>query len=290
MIKFIVSDLDGTLLDSKHQLTKRTAEAIQKLQKNGIRFLLNTEREYFDTRQLLKQAGISCDIICSGGACIVDQNGQNQRASYIPQDQIAPMLRLFGKYCTFYEVYSTKGRCILGTKQAYETYLTSEMIPSLLIQDKNFSLTQEQFDHRIAETHFYDSGDLLLKENPQILKIATSSNDTWKLENLKKEIQEQIHQLVVSDNSIYYLEIKAIESLKGVALKEYMKDHNLSLKNTLIIGDGEDDYSMLALPYIYSVAMENATSSIQDICEYQTKSNDYDGAALVFESILQNYN
>lgn len=289
MIKFIVSDLDGTLLDSRQQLTKRTALAIQKLQKKGVRFLLNTEREYFDAKHLIKQAGIECDMICSGGACIVDQKGQNQRASYIPQDQIAPMLRLFGKHRTFYEIYSTKGRCILGTKKAYETYLTAEVIPSLLLQDKNFSLTQKAFDQRINETLFYDSANALLKENPKILKITTSSNDTWKLENLKREIQEQVHQLVVSDDSIYRLEITAIEALKGVALKEYMEDHSLSLKHTLVIGDGENDYSMLALPYIYSVAMENATPLIQNICEYQTKSNDENGAALVFENILHQH-
>ena len=76
MIQLIVSDLDGTLLNEKKQMTPRTADAIRQIQQRGIRFLLNTEREYFDAKTILDPMGIQCDMICSGGAYIVDQEGQ----------------------------------------------------------------------------------------------------------------------------------------------------------------------------------------------------------------------
>ena len=41
-IKLVVSDVDGTLLDSKQLLTARTEEAISTTEKHGVRFLLAT--------------------------------------------------------------------------------------------------------------------------------------------------------------------------------------------------------------------------------------------------------
>ena len=286
MIQLIVSDLDGTLLNEKKQMTPRTADAIRQIQQRGIRFLLNTEREYFDAKTILDPMGIQCDMICSGGAYIVDQEGQTCPASYISRDKIEPMLRLFGKYCAFYEIYSAKGRCILGVQEAYEAYLTGEVFPSMLEEDKNFSMTEEVFDQILAGTKFYDNIHLLLDENPEIVKITSRSNDTWKLEQLRNEIQQMIPELAVSEDTPYGIEVTAIEAQKGVALTEYVKREKLSLRDTLVIGDGLNDYSMLALPYVRSIAMGNSSWKIKEICEFQTKTNEEDGAAFVFEKLI----
>lgn len=286
MIQLIVSDLDGTLLTENKQMTPRTADAIKQLQQKGIRFLLNTEREYFDAKSVLDRAGICCDMICSGGAFTIHQNGESSHASFISHDIFMPMLSMFGKYHVFYEVYSTKGRCILGTMDAYESYLTGEYFPSLLEENKNFSMTQEDYYRILADTRFYDTWELLLNDNPEILKITARSNDTWKLEQLRNELRHTISELAVSEDSAYCIQVTAIEAQKGAALLKYMEDQNFSLKDTLIIGDSHEDYSMLGLPYIRSVAMGNAISEIKDICEYQTASNEDAGAAAVFEVVL----
>ena len=54
MIQLIVSDLDGTLLNSDQQITKRTIRAIKQLQRKGVLLLINTEMNYFDTQQILE--------------------------------------------------------------------------------------------------------------------------------------------------------------------------------------------------------------------------------------------
>lgn len=108
-------------------------------------------------------------------------------------------------------------------------------------------MTQENYDQILSETHFYDTGDLLLEDNPQILRIISRSNDTWKLDQLRNEMRHSIHELAVSEDSAYCIQVTAIEAQKGAALLAYMRDHRLSLKNTLIIGDGHEDYSMLGL-------------------------------------------
>ena len=86
MIQLIVSDLDGTLLNSDQQITKRTIRAIKQLQKKGVRLLINTEMNYFDTQQILETYDLQCDIACFGGSCIFDSYGKQLHASYIPSE------------------------------------------------------------------------------------------------------------------------------------------------------------------------------------------------------------
>lgn len=101
MIKLIVSDLDGTLLNSKQQISDRTLRAVKQIQRKEIRLLINTEQNYFDAKKILDAYDIPCDIACFGGSCIFDASGYQLHASYIPTNRIPEMLRIFGSCRTF---------------------------------------------------------------------------------------------------------------------------------------------------------------------------------------------
>ena len=46
MIRIIASDMDGTLLNNKHDIDEETVEAIRKAEEAGIIFAISTGREY----------------------------------------------------------------------------------------------------------------------------------------------------------------------------------------------------------------------------------------------------
>lgn len=286
MIRLVTSDLDGTLLNGENQISERTANAVKRIQEQGIHFLVNTEREYQDALHLLHPSQIDCDMICSGGAFIYDRTKEIYKASTIPLNQVRNALLVFGKYRTFYEICSTKGRCVLGSRTAYESYVTGEVIPSILAEQKDFSLTQKEFDQMMDQIQFYDNADILFQEHPEILKVTSSSNDTGKIRNLKHELQNNFPDIVVSGTSDYNIEVTNIVAQKGVALMEYARLHDFKLSEILVIGDSDIDYSMLALPYAYTVAMGNAQQQIKDICAYETKTNEEDGVALILEDLF----
>ena len=73
---------------------------------------------------------------------------------------------------------------------------------------------------------------------------------------------------------------------KGTQAKKISEKYQIPLKDTMVIGDSENDYSMLGLPYIESIAMGNADDIIQEICLHHTTDNDHDGVAIVLEQIL----
>jgi len=71
-----------------------------------------------------------------------------------------------------------------------------------------------------------------------------------------------------------------IEAIK-IAKKDGLKPEEI-----IAIGDSENDYSMLSIPGIHSVAMENACDMIRNICVYQTRANTRDGIAYIINCIL----
>ncbi|GAY75313.1 hydrolase [Sporolactobacillus inulinus] len=71
-IHLIFSDIDGTLINSHHELTERTIRAVQGCTSRGIPFVLVSARMPSGISPLQRQLGLSCPIICYSGALIVD--------------------------------------------------------------------------------------------------------------------------------------------------------------------------------------------------------------------------
>ena len=57
--KIVVSDLDGTLLNSQHRISDYTVRTIRKLEKKGIKFVIATGRHYEDAKYFFNQIGVA---------------------------------------------------------------------------------------------------------------------------------------------------------------------------------------------------------------------------------------
>ena len=75
-IQLFVSDLDGTLLNEHSQVAPETAQAIQRAQQAGIRWLTATGRSWNTAAPLPEQAGISCDFVLLNGAELRSAKGE----------------------------------------------------------------------------------------------------------------------------------------------------------------------------------------------------------------------
>lgn len=56
MIKVIASDMDGTLLNEKHEVSERTVKAILQAERRGIRFMIITGRTFLGALEGLGEA------------------------------------------------------------------------------------------------------------------------------------------------------------------------------------------------------------------------------------------
>lgn len=73
-IKAIFSDIDGTLLNSQHQITPSTKEAILNLQKKNIKFVLVSGRCPSIIYSIMRKYMINCPIISYNGALILSED------------------------------------------------------------------------------------------------------------------------------------------------------------------------------------------------------------------------
>ena len=74
-IKAVFSDIDGTLLNSHHQITPLTKEAIENLQKRkNIKFVVVSGRSPSIIYSLLHKNDLNCPIISYNGGLIYSEN------------------------------------------------------------------------------------------------------------------------------------------------------------------------------------------------------------------------
>jgi 5-amino-6-(5-phospho-D-ribitylamino)uracil phosphatase len=83
MIRLIITDIDGTLLDYG-DLPPGNAEALAAALERGARLALATIRKRDATEQIARRLGLPCALVCQGGATIYDEQGAELRAEVIP--------------------------------------------------------------------------------------------------------------------------------------------------------------------------------------------------------------
>jgi len=76
MIELIVSDMDGTLLNDKMEVSASNVSAINEAKRLGIKFMVATGRGYTEAVPALKEVGIDCPMITLNGGQVFDEDGQ----------------------------------------------------------------------------------------------------------------------------------------------------------------------------------------------------------------------
>ena len=285
MIKLISSDMDGTLLDSYRQITPINIEAIKKAQENGINFIINTGREYPNARALVESAGLKCDLICSNGSCAFDKDGNLLFEHEIDKETIRKIFDAFNEYSMEPSLYTTEGRISLLPLEERKIYTRDVFIPAIQVNHPDMEYTLDDFRELVDNVILVDGQEALLNSDHRILKISSNSTDHEALKKLRVEL-EKIPGLAVVSTVPTDIEITSVHAQKGSTLLDYAKRDGLTPDEIVAIGDSENDYSMLSIPGIHSVAMENACDMIRNICVYQTRANTRDGIAYIINCIL----
>ena len=76
MYKVVVSDLDGTLLNSDQEVSELSKKVIRELHNRGIKFYIATGRAYPDAKRIMESIGIKIPLISANGGVINDVDGK----------------------------------------------------------------------------------------------------------------------------------------------------------------------------------------------------------------------
>lgn len=290
MIKLIASDMDGTLLNEKMEVSSRNIQAIKDAEKNGIEFLIATGRGLSEAKPFLKNH-VHPGFITLNGAEVFDTKGDLISSNPISREAQKQVIEIFNKYNVYFEVITDKG-IFSNDREARVTNLANLLMKLNPGTSFKQALKDTQERVKMMPMNFVDNYDHILdNDSYQIMKLIGFNEHQHKvLAPLKKEITKKIKDVVPTSSSPNNVEVNSIHAQKGIALLQYAENKNILPEEIMAIGDNLNDYSMIRDAGI-GVAMANAIPAIKEIAQIETESNINDGVAKIIEkTIAENQN
>ena len=91
--KAVFSDIDGTLLNSKHQIPENTRKKIKQINQNGIPYVLVSARMPKGMTAIRAELEAKSPMICYSGALVVDEEDHPIYSVAMPQEVAMKLCR-----------------------------------------------------------------------------------------------------------------------------------------------------------------------------------------------------
>lgn len=286
MAKLIAIDLDGTLLNSKNEISRENIDAIIRAQQSGIEIVIATGRAHFDVMNIFKQTGITTWVIAANGATIHTPKGELYHSKPIDPKRAYEILNVLENEDYYYEVFSND--CIYTPLNGREI-LHIEM-DRLISANPHTRI--ELLEHAIAKQfsqtnfHFVESYKEIKQLGVDIFNILAFSFHEEKLEDGWRRFGE-MEDITIVSSANHNFELEHKDASKGIALKKLTNKLGIPLEVCIAIGDSMNDMSMLQIAGT-SVAMGNAKQEVKACSDKITLTNDENGVATVIIGAINN--
>ena len=259
-MKLIVSDLDGTLLNEKKEITERTKNILREAYSKGIDFAIASGRSQHSIKNFQQDLGIKIFSICNNGANVYDKDENLIYSNPMKSEVVKKVLTFLRENKVNYNGFSHKN-----------LYLDD--------REKNPVLTVESGIFNIIELGISDNF-------PEMFKIK-ARQDEESLSRLKDFVlqQEFAPEIDVTITQPNCMDIVDKNCSKGNAIEFISKQFNIPIDEIIAFGDGENDYSMLAAAG-HPVVMENGMATLKEAFSTRALTNEEEGVAIYLENIL----
>lgn len=266
--QLLALDLDGTLTNSKKEISEPTVEALIDIQRDGKKVVLASGRPTQGVIPLAKQLHLQdygSYILSFNGGRITDcRSEQVIYSKTLPDDVTAPLYHIVKKYAGTDILTYTAENILSGIKPNEYTELESRINKMPIIQTKDFA-------SEITEP----VNKLLVTGDPNIIQ------------RIKKEAEEFFRSyLYIYCSEPFFLEIMPPRVDKAHSLLKLLTSIGLSPEQMICCGDGYNDLTMIETAGL-GVAMENAQPLVREKADYITKSNDEDGVLHVINQFMR---
>lgn len=277
MIRLVASDMDGTLLNRYGKISLKNQAAVHALNRRNIDFVVCTGRNYADAYAPLKEAGISCDIICMNGAAVFNTKGEQIRKQTLLKSQISRILTICRPFSVLYDFMTDEGSYTTSSLEEFKESFENKIFLSMVSEEHTFETIVKRFQF-ISEEH-------LLYSETDIYKMSVVHEDPEVLAHIRSCLVKE-EGISIASSASTNLELTHFNAQKGNALLEYAINTKIHPREILAMGDSENDLSMLILPLGYTVAMDNGSEKIKKSARLVTRSNEEDGVAAAIETLV----
>ena len=263
MIKLIASDLDGTIIDNKHNIHENNFKAINDLQNANIPFVVCTGKTYSISKEVCEQFNATYGIFGNGSQIINLTTGEEIARKILTFDEIKLCFSIIEKYNLHIHAYTEKG--IVTTDLKYMDLRNSILFPNKI----KFEIVNSVFDY-------------IKKHNSTVFKLIISSETN--LSEAKTLLQDSTHLTIthvkktgiykdkVIDKEYEYLDISPLNVTKGNALNILRQYLELKKEEILSVGDNINDVDMFRASGS-SAAVNNAYDEVKQVASYVTSNS-----------------
>lgn len=284
LYKMIAIDIDGTLLNSKSELTDKTVEILKEASRRGIYIVLTSGRMTKNVKTFCEKIGANKYFIAENGASIIDlQTNKTIYSKYLSKETVNKVLDVCEENSIYYMVYTQEELIVKNIKYMSLFFYKQNYNPNARIKqvvagrdyinnvDGNFTKLMICDEDRSV----YKSIVKQLKkiEEIDVLPVPHVSIKKLQLDGVEKEIKYS------------YADISAKGANKWTAI-EYLADL-LGIKKyeIMAIGDNINDLHMIFNAGM-GVAMDNGSPVAKKIANVIAPSNDKDGVAQIVEKYI----
>ena len=266
--QILALDLDGTLTNSKKEISRPTLEALIDIQEQGKKVVLASGRPTTGDLPLAKQLHLEdygSYILSFNGARITDC--RSMQAIYnktLPGDIVEPLLQILRKYDGLDILSYTADNILSGIKPNKYTELESRINHMPIIETDDFAASIKE-----------PANKFLVTGEPEIIAKA------------QKEVTDYFRSyLYIYCSDPFFLEIMPPQVDKAHSLLKLLSSIGLTSDQMICCGDGYNDITMIETAGL-GVAMANAQPLVRERADYITKSNDEDGVLHVINEFLR---
>lgn len=264
--KLIVLDIDGTLTNSKKEVTPKTKEALIMAQEQGVIVAIASGRPTPGTGRIAEELELShfgnYVLSFNGGRVVNCKTKEVVLNKTIPAEMAGILCEEARKYgagiMTYDNVYA-----LAGTK--VDEYMELEA------RINNIELKQVG--------HFKDY------VNFPVNKCLMTGEPEHMAELEKKLKEKYAGSLNIFRSEPFFLELMPPGIDKASVLKNFLPFLGISREEVICCGDGYNDKTMIEFAGL-GVAMANAREEVLAVADYVTASNDEDGIAQVVNKFI----
>jgi hypothetical protein len=265
--KLLVLDIDGTLTNSRKEITPRTKQALFEAMDQGHLVMLASGRptpglrRYEKELELVERGGY---LLSFNGAKVTRcSDGKVLYQNKVPNECIKELYH-------FAEVHD----CGIIT---YDSDIISgrRIDHYLELEARINGMTLKQVDNFVEYVNFDVSKCLMTAEPEQAAQYVTL---------LSREFEGVLN---IGRSEPFFVEITAPGVDKADTLSKIISEIGIRHEDVICCGDGFNDKTMIAYAGL-GVAMENAQEEVKAVADYITASNDADGIAeVVYKFVMQ---
>ncbi|UAM98441.1 HAD family hydrolase [Polaribacter litorisediminis] len=262
-VKLVVSDMDGTLLNSKGEVSHRFFHLFKELQNRNIIFCAASGRQHNSIVSKLEVIKEQIYVIAENGG-IAKKGNEVLLSNFLKPEKVLQLIPILREIkganmvlcCNDAAYIESKDERFIELFQEY--YHSFEVVENLIETAKTIPV------FKVAVYHFESSENYIYPV----------------IKHLNKEIL-----LKVSGKN--WLDISDEKANKGNALRAVQQLLNVTKAETMVFGDYHNDIEMM-LEADFSFAMKNAHKDITELAKYATESNDNFGVEIILEKLVKN--